>query len=295
MAVQPGPLLARGHTSDVFELGADAVVKVLRREVPRSWAQVEAHSTAAVHAAGYPTPEVLDLDEFDGRPAIVFERIDGPSLWACMRAAPRRIPAMAAVMADLQVQLHQAPAPAGLPGLHDRVGAKLAEAPGLTDVARAAVEQRLHDRPRGSVLCHGDVHPGNILMTDRGPVIIDWFDAVAGDGTADLVRTSLLVRPLSRHRGSLPHLAGATRGILELIHHEFLRTVLTGQPDLGPDMVSWEPVMAASRLAEGITSHQQDLVGLATSPGAGPLHRDLRSLGGLPADIAPRVTRPAVA
>lgn len=295
MAVQLGPLLARGHTSDVFAVGGDAVVKVLRREVPRGWAQVEARSTAAVHAAGYPTPEVLDLDEVDGRPAIVFQRIDGPSMWACMRAAPRRIPALAAEMADLQVRLHQAPAPAGLPAMHDRVHAKIAEAAGLSTADRRLAQQRLDALPAGGVLCHGDVHPGNVLMTDRGPVVIDWFDAVAGDGTADLVRTSLLVRPLARHRGSLPHLAGATRGILELIHHEFLRTVLTGQPDLGPDMVSWEPVMAASRLAEGITSHQQDLVGLATSPGAGPLHRDLRSLGGLPADIAPRVTRPAVA
>jgi Ser/Thr protein kinase RdoA (MazF antagonist) len=25
-----------------------------------------------------------------------------------------------------------------------------------------------------SVVCHGDVHPGNVIMTDSGPVLIDW-------------------------------------------------------------------------------------------------------------------------
>lgn len=26
----------------------------------------------------------------------------------------------------------------------------------------------------GSVVCHGDVHPGNVMMTEDGPVLIDW-------------------------------------------------------------------------------------------------------------------------
>ncbi|MDJ0769445.1 MAG: aminoglycoside phosphotransferase family protein [Ilumatobacter sp.] len=26
----------------------------------------------------------------------------------------------------------------------------------------------------GAVVCHGDVHPGNVLMTDTGPLVIDW-------------------------------------------------------------------------------------------------------------------------
>lgn len=28
--------------------------------------------------------------------------------------------------------------------------------------------------PTDAVLCHGDIHPGNVIMTDDGPVLVDW-------------------------------------------------------------------------------------------------------------------------
>jgi Ser/Thr protein kinase RdoA (MazF antagonist) len=34
-------------------------------------------------------------------------------------------------------------------------------------------------------LCHGDVHPGNVLQTDRGPVLLDWDLACHGVGAWD--------------------------------------------------------------------------------------------------------------
>jgi aminoglycoside phosphotransferase (APT) family kinase protein len=49
---------------------------------------------------------------------------------------------------------------------------------------------RLHALPprpgaaAGSVVVHFDLHPENVLLTTRGPVVIDWHNA--GDGPADL-------------------------------------------------------------------------------------------------------------
>jgi Ser/Thr protein kinase RdoA (MazF antagonist) len=59
---------------------------------------------------------------------------------------------------------------------------------GVTDGATmlAALLERLHKVPpltSGSIV-HLDLHPENVMLTGRGPVVIDWCNAV--DGPADL-------------------------------------------------------------------------------------------------------------
>ena len=45
------------------------------------------------------------------------------------------------------------------------------------DGLRASVERHRGWRSKvevDTVLCHGDVHPGNVMMTGRGPLLVDW-------------------------------------------------------------------------------------------------------------------------
>jgi aminoglycoside phosphotransferase (APT) family kinase protein len=50
----------------------------------------------------------------------------------------------------------------------------------IDHAARAGLEQAIHRNAAWTriearcVVCHGDVHPGNVVMTDTGPVLIDW-------------------------------------------------------------------------------------------------------------------------
>ncbi len=63
-----------------------------------------------------------------------------------------------------------------------------------------------------TVLCHGDLHPSNVILTDDGPMIVDWFDACRGEPVAEVARTSLLLlAPGGRERPGAPHLTGPPR------------------------------------------------------------------------------------
>lgn len=38
-------------------------------------------------------------------------------------------------------------------------------------------------------MLHLDLHPGNVILTVAGPVVIDWTDVLRGDPALDLAQT----------------------------------------------------------------------------------------------------------
>src|SRR5438105_2291070 len=59
---------------------------------------------------------------------------------------------------------------------------------------KQAARERLAALPDGTALCHGDFHPDNVLLSPRGPVVIDWSSASRGHPVGDLAWTSRLLR-----------------------------------------------------------------------------------------------------
>jgi Ser/Thr protein kinase RdoA (MazF antagonist) len=84
--------------------------------------------------------------------ALVLERIDGPTMLADLRAHPWRAARGARVLARLHALLHAIPF-------------------------------------EGERLLHLDLHPENVLLSQRGPVVIDWTNARAGLPEFDVALT----------------------------------------------------------------------------------------------------------
>src|SRR5205814_8949014 len=80
--------LGKGYTSDVYAWGDGRVLKLFHGGLARDRADREYRATRAVHAAGLPAPAAYERVEIDGRCGIVFERVDGPSLFDHVRARP---------------------------------------------------------------------------------------------------------------------------------------------------------------------------------------------------------------
>ena len=45
----------------------------------------------------------------------------------------------------------------------------------------------------GDGLCHGDLHPGNVIMTAEGPRVVDWTGAVRAPAALDLACCHVLL------------------------------------------------------------------------------------------------------
>src|SRR5580698_11526395 len=107
--MDPGPLLASGRDSDIFEYGPGLVLR--RSREGRSMVR-EARLMEYVRSQGFSVPAVEEVSE-DGLDMVI-ERIEGPDMVAMMGSRPWAIPRLGRMLADLHHGLHELAAPAWL-------------------------------------------------------------------------------------------------------------------------------------------------------------------------------------
>ena len=150
------------------------------------------HSTAPAHLAhdladvmqAHGVPTVTPLTglalDVDGVAVTAWRRvadIEAPTDWAVVGAAVRRVHEIGR---DEIPAGYPVPSPTDFPWwdfdsllaevsdlLDDRSRRGLRSVIGRDDGWRTAVRA-------GTVICHGDVHPGNVLVSPTGPLLIDW-------------------------------------------------------------------------------------------------------------------------
>ena len=185
--------IADGQTAEVFSLHGKKVLKLFRPGYTFDDVQLEAEKCALAFKQGLPTPQVIELVKIDKRQGIVFDKCSGSTMLERLRFQPNDLKVMAEMLAELHIRIHKCSGK-GLPSTHDSTGKKIDHATILDDTVRMHLQEKLAAISSGDSMCHGDFHPENVLLSDEGPVIIDWFDATMGLPVADLVRTILLIR-----------------------------------------------------------------------------------------------------
>ena len=194
--IWPEQLLALGKTSEVYVWEDGQVLKLFMPGMPIEYAQHEAVMTQAVYEAGLPVPQAGEVVEMDGRFGFTLQHITGFSLLEIWLQNPAETEPIAQLLAKLHQQIHAVSAPPveAMPRQRDWVANTIADAVGLETAVKKTALATLHNLPDGDILCHGDFHPGNILLAEDGRVVvIDWFTAVVGHPLGDVAQTSFLL------------------------------------------------------------------------------------------------------
>ncbi|MBN1963900.1 MAG: phosphotransferase [Anaerolineae bacterium] len=265
MDTQRGPLIGRGRMAEVYAWGDDRVLKLFEAWVDPGEVALEAERGRLIHTTGLPVPAVYDQVECAGRLGIVYERVDGPSMLDALSRRPWQTHRLAHQMAALHTGLHtdlHGKQVSNLPAIHDWLRHAILDAPPLPEDVREHALAALDRLPEGDALCHGDFHPGQILLAARGPVIIDWLTAHRGDPHADVARTVILLRFASTGSTGLNPVM---RGLVNLVRAWFLRAYLAEYHRLRPEtsqeaIEAWMIPVAAARFNEGITTEQEAML-----------------------------------
>jgi aminoglycoside phosphotransferase (APT) family kinase protein len=232
-------LIAEGRTAQVFSLGDGRVVKLDRPEW-HGLSTFESDVITRAAGAGLPVARSFGVVTIDGRSGVILERVEGSSLTEVVQGATdAEVRDLADRFADLQSMVN-ATSIDGLPDLVERLHAELS----LSDLPTPLVGEldellrALDDGHRG--VCHFDFHPGNVLVSPEGWIVIDWLTAASGPPVADLARTLLL-------RGDVRH-SPMVDFIRRVRRHSVERRSLEGATCDG-----WIRIAAAARMAEGFS------------------------------------------
>jgi aminoglycoside phosphotransferase (APT) family kinase protein len=258
----PQPL-AGGFWAEMYDVELiDTTGQLTERFVARimpdpDTAEFETAVQRYVHRCGLSVPAVrcaagpgehLDrawmlMDYASGQPLL-----SGLSATNALRQVPTLLRRLPVVLADATANLHRCPTdgleheltdgerPANIDSFLQRVEEQAVsiDRHDLADTARHLAAQA----PTTQVICHGDVHPFNLLVDDDQWTLIDWSAAVIADPHYDLAFTTLMLAnpPLG---GAAP-VRAAARMIGSRLAHRFLLSYeqLSGNP-IDPDRLTW--------------------------------------------------------
>jgi aminoglycoside phosphotransferase (APT) family kinase protein len=242
------------------ELDGDVIVRIMP---DTAVAKREMVVQTEVVAQGFPAPRVMLTGEADdglGRPFMVMQRVPGhPPLpevtgTAALAAVGRAAIKLPDLLARTAARLHALdPAPlrtqlealdGGLVDVGDLLGLIEERAAGVDrpDLVRAARHMPPNAPPLGrEAICHGDLHPFNILV-DKGHVsVVDWSLGLVADPAFDLAFTAMVMAmaPIALPRVlRKPVRAGARRASRQFLQR-YRRLLPSTARSLDDDTLEW--------------------------------------------------------
>lgn len=226
-------ILYQTEAKTIYREG-DKVVKMFSHDYSKANVLNEALNQARVEETGLNIPKLHEVTKIDGKWAIVIEYIEGKTLQQLMEENPQKKDEYIERLVDVQTEILSKRA-LHLNKLKDKMHSKIS-ATELNATIRYELHTRLDSAPKHNKVCHGDLHPSNIIITDSGEAyIIDWAHVTQGNGAADAARVYLLLT-----------LDGDREGA-----EKYLDTFCRKADTAKQYVQKWLPIVAASQLTKG--------------------------------------------
>jgi tRNA A-37 threonylcarbamoyl transferase component Bud32 len=242
--------------SDIVECDEGLVIKLYSSGVPREEVEEEIRLTRIARDQGILAPVILDLVQDTNRWGYSYEKVNGSTYMDLIADKGADIESLAFSFAFLHRTIN-ARTEERLPSMKARL---------IDSIRDGAISEELKEEacravdrlPEGRWFCHGDFHPGNVIVTDRGDRVLDWVDSASGHFLADVARTLILLEvwlPLKFDEMGIE--VPAENIMLFRDHYRASYLELSGEN--GDVLDKWLLPIAVARLCRAVPSEERDL------------------------------------
>ena len=184
-------IIAVRNNKTIYRDG-ERCLKVFENEYSVSHVLSEALNQVRAAEAGLDVPKVLEVTTIDGRWVIASEFIRGKTLAQLMSERPEMNEVYLKALVKLQIRVNERQC-LECENMKDRFNKLICKAD-LKATERFAFHRQLDELPMGNQLCHGELNPSNIIITEAGlPFILDWSCAMNGNPFADTAASFLSI------------------------------------------------------------------------------------------------------
>ncbi len=187
--MQIGKLIGVGNTANVYEWEEDKVLKLFHEGYSDEAINMEYNNAIALRDMEFLKPKAYDLISYDARKGIIYDGIKGESLFDWVLSTGD-----ISLCTDYMAKLHKDIIKNDIynvPNYKDFLRYHIPDT--LSDDKRSTLSQMIDNLADGNSLCHGDFHPGNIMMSDKRMYVIDFMNVCHGPYLYDIARTVFLV------------------------------------------------------------------------------------------------------
>ena len=186
-----GKIIGVGNTATVYEWEEGRVLKLFYQGYPKKAVEKEFLNARAIRNMNFAKPKAYEIISCEERIGIIYDRLEGESLldWVMKTGDVQKC---AVYMAKLHKAIVQNRI-SNVPNYKEFLKFHISNTLLVNLNKREEVLQMIDKLPDGNSLCHGDFHPGNILISNGNTIVIDFMNVCHGDFLYDVARTVFLV------------------------------------------------------------------------------------------------------
>jgi Ser/Thr protein kinase RdoA (MazF antagonist) len=193
---------------------------------------------------------VLGEVNLEGRFGIVLTRLDGPTLAQLSRTGVMTPQQVGAILATLAITVHKTLPPTEVLFLRDWMDHSLQGAGGrIPEHIGSGILTLIERLPPGDGMCHGDLHPGNVIMTADSPRLVDWTGTIRAAAALDFGVSHFILSEIAPELADDPE---RPRAVNAAVQSEYARLAGMSQAALWAAIERYLPIVYVFALLGGV-------------------------------------------